>query len=161
MNNTMSKRKFRDTASFGKQQEYIAIAELLKRGHDVYMPLVDDQGIDCIIRRGDHDYIDLQIKAKSENCQPGNAGIIAPLKIPNPRDNYFFLLYCEYIDTYWIFPSIYLADKDRMTETGKNKGTYSINLTRQRKGEVYAKEEYSVYKNNFELLTANPSHTNL
>ena len=67
MNNAMSKRKFRNTASFGKRQEYIAIAELLKRGHDVYMTLVDDQQIDCIIRRGDHDYIDLQIKARSDD----------------------------------------------------------------------------------------------
>ena len=69
------------------------------------MTLVDDQQIDCVIRRGDHDYIDLQIKAKSKKCKPGNAGIFAPLKIPNPRDKYFFLLYCERIDTYWTLPS--------------------------------------------------------
>ena len=25
--------------------------------------LVDDQQIDCVIRRGDHDYVDFQIKA--------------------------------------------------------------------------------------------------
>ncbi len=36
---------YRDTASFGKRQEYSVIAELLKRGFDVYMTLVDDQGI--------------------------------------------------------------------------------------------------------------------
>ena len=144
--------KYRDRASYGKRREYIAIAELLQRGCDVYIPLVDDQGIDCIIRRDDHDYIELQIKAKSKNCRPGNAGTIAPLKIPNPRGNYYFLFYCEYVDTYWIFPSIDLVKKARMTKTGKNKGTYSINLTRQRKGEVYARKEYSEYEDNFELL---------
>lgn len=32
---------YRDSSSFGKRQEYIAIAELLKRGFDVYMTLVD------------------------------------------------------------------------------------------------------------------------
>ena len=36
---------FRDRASFGKRQEYVAIAELLKREYDVYMTLVDDRGI--------------------------------------------------------------------------------------------------------------------
>ena len=41
---------YRDTASFGKRQEYSVIAELLKRGFDVYMTLVDDQGIDCVVR---------------------------------------------------------------------------------------------------------------
>jgi hypothetical protein len=30
----------RSTASFGKRQEYIAVAELLRRGFDVYMTLV-------------------------------------------------------------------------------------------------------------------------
>lgn len=35
---------FRNTASFGKRREFIAMAELLKRGFDVYATLVDDQG---------------------------------------------------------------------------------------------------------------------
>ena len=42
---------FRSSVSFGKRQEYIAVAELLQRGHDVYMTLVDDQQIDYIIRQ--------------------------------------------------------------------------------------------------------------
>lgn len=42
---------YRSTASFGKRQEYVVIAELLRRGFDVYQTLVDDQGIDCVIRQ--------------------------------------------------------------------------------------------------------------
>lgn len=42
---------FRSSASFGKRQEYIAVAELLRRGFDVYMTLVDDQQIDCAFRQ--------------------------------------------------------------------------------------------------------------
>jgi hypothetical protein len=38
----------RSIASFGKRQESIAVAELLRRGFDVSMTLVDDQQIDCI-----------------------------------------------------------------------------------------------------------------
>jgi len=34
---------FRSSASFGKRQEYVAVAELLRRDFDVYMTLVDDQ----------------------------------------------------------------------------------------------------------------------
>jgi hypothetical protein len=40
---------YRDTASFGKRQEFIVIAELLRRGFDVYLTLVDDQGISSVI----------------------------------------------------------------------------------------------------------------
>jgi hypothetical protein len=43
---------FRDSASFGKRQEFTVTAELLRRGYDVYQTLVDDQQIDCIIRKG-------------------------------------------------------------------------------------------------------------
>ena len=40
---TQTQGKHRHRASFGKRQEYIAIAELLRRAYDVYMTLVDDQ----------------------------------------------------------------------------------------------------------------------
>jgi len=63
---------FRTTGSFGKRQEYIAVAELLKRGYDVYMTLVDDQQIDCVVRvevRGAPVYIDVQVKARSADAK--------------------------------------------------------------------------------------------
>ncbi|HGJ64876.1 TPA: hypothetical protein ENS27_05730 [bacterium] len=60
---------YRDTASFGKRQEYSVVAELLKRGFDVYMTLVYDQGIDCIIRLDNMRYLDVQIKARSKDDQ--------------------------------------------------------------------------------------------
>lgn len=61
--------RYRHTASFGKRQEFIAIAELLRRGFDVYQTLVDDQQIDCVIRKevsGNPVYLDIQIKARSK-----------------------------------------------------------------------------------------------
>jgi hypothetical protein len=59
---------FRSSGSFGKRQEYIAVAELLRDGYDVYMTLVDDQQIDCLVHLevDSHPvYIDVQIKARS------------------------------------------------------------------------------------------------
>jgi len=47
------------------------MSELLKQGFDVYMTLVDDQGIDCIIRRNENCYIDVQIKARSDVAKHG------------------------------------------------------------------------------------------
>lgn len=52
---------YRDRASFGKRQEYLVVAELLRRGFDVYMTLVDDQSIDCVLRLDDKRYLDIQI----------------------------------------------------------------------------------------------------
>ena len=83
---------YRDAASFGKRQEFIVIAELLRRGFDVYLTLVDDQGIDCIIRKNEKCYIDVQIKARSRGAKEGH--LFAGMSI-TPRKNYFFIFYTE------------------------------------------------------------------
>jgi hypothetical protein len=60
---------YRDTASFGKRSEFIAMAERFRRGFDVHATLVDDQGIDRIVRLDSGRYVDLQIKARSEGAK--------------------------------------------------------------------------------------------
>jgi len=73
-------RAFRSTASFGKRQEFVVMAELLRRGFDVYLTLVDDQGVDCIVpleRKGQPRYLDIQIKARSKACDPRNGRFVA------------------------------------------------------------------------------------
>lgn len=80
----MEGRSFRSTASLGKRQEYVVIGELLRLGLDVYQTLVDDQGIDCVIRQeknGDLRYLDVQIKARSKDCNPQNAGVSLQWKL--------------------------------------------------------------------------------
>jgi len=150
----MNEIKFRDKASFGKRQEYIVIAEMLKRGFDVYIPLVDDQQIDCIIRRGAKDYIDVQIKARSKNCLPFDAGRFAAMDIPNPRENYFFIFYSEQAGCYWVFPSLKLVELASGNKKRANIGKYHINLTghSKKKGQVYPNIKFEDYRNNFELL---------
>lgn len=126
---------FRETASFGKRQEYIIIAELLRRGYDVYQTLVDDQQIDCIIRKGDKNprYVDIQIKARSKGCQPKDAARFAGMTIKNPRENYFFIFYSEQVDKIWVIPSLDIVNRGEgriasLNTEGQNKGKYSINM---------------------------------
>jgi hypothetical protein len=150
----MNGNRFRNRASFGKRQEYIVIAEMLKRGFDVYIPLVDDQQIDCIIRRGENDYLDVQIKARSKDCVLFDAGRFAAMDIPNPRENYFFIFYSEQANCYWVFPSLHLVELASRNKKGSNVGKYHINLTghSKKKGLVYPNPKFDDYKNNFELL---------
>ena len=127
--------KFRDSASFGKRQEFRVIAELLRRGYDVYQTLVDDQQIDCIIRKGVQNpvYVDIQIKARSEKCSSENAARFAGLVIENPRPNYFFIFYSEQLKKTWIIPSLDIASQGpekiaSINKQGINAGKYSINM---------------------------------
>lgn len=140
---------YRDTASFGKRQEYIIIAELLKRGFDVYMTLVDDQGIDCIIRLDESRYIDVQIKARSNEAKHGTR--FAGIKIEQ-RNNYFFIFYTQQNDTTWVIPSVELATIAYRIPGGENEGKYSIDLSY--KADNLKVEHLAKYKGDkgFELL---------
>jgi len=140
---------YRNSASFGKRQEYVVVAELLKRGFDVYMTLVDDQGIDCVIRIDQDTYIDIQIKARSNTAKQWN--FFAAMTI-EPRKNYYFIFYLETNDSFWILPSIDVVDLAITNKNGKHSGKHSITLP---KSETTPKAQtFSIYKgeNGFDLL---------
>lgn len=145
---------YRSSASFGKRQEYIAIAELLRRGYDVYMTLVDDQQIDCIIRQekdGELRYMGIQIKARSNLAK--NPGTFAAMDIRDPRENFYFIFYSESVDTYWILPSLKLIEEARQNKSGDNAGKYTINFCdRTKSGGVTPRPRFKDYENAFYLL---------
>ena len=140
---------YRDSASFGKRQEYVVVAELLKRGFDVYMTLVDDQGIDCIIRIDDKTYIDIQIKARSKTAKQWN--FFAAMNI-EPRNNYYFIFYLETNNTFWVMPSEDVVKYAITNQNGKHTGKHSLTLPKSDTTEKA--EKFSIYKgeNGFELL---------
>ena len=140
---------YRDTASFGKRQEYSVVAELLKRGFDVYMTLVDDQGIDCVIRLDNKRYIDVQIKARSINAKQWNFFAAMSFK---PRKNLYFIFYTEKNNTFWTLPSIRVKALAFINKTGKHQGKISLNLPKLETGDKAAK--FNQYKNDngFNLL---------
>jgi hypothetical protein len=123
--------KYRDSASFGKRQEYSVVAELLKHKFDVYMTLVDDKGIDCIIRLNDKRYLDIQIKARSISAKQGNFFAAMNFK---PRKNLFFIFYTEYNDTFWTIPSSDVKKLSITNKSGANKDKCSLTLPKTIKG---------------------------
>lgn len=122
----MGKRmRYRDTASFGKRQEYRVIAELLRRGFDIYLTLVDDQGIDCVLRLDESRYLDIQIKARSEKARQWNFFAAMSFK---SRNNLNFIFFTEKTDNFWIIPSNDVKRLGVTNISGKNKGKVSLNL---------------------------------
>jgi hypothetical protein len=125
---------YRDSASFGKRQEFVVIAELLKRNYDVYLTLVDDQGIDCLIRKSSNRYLDIQIKARSKKAIHSHT--FAGLKF-SVRKNYFFIFYTEIDNNYWIIPSSAVKRFGRKNKSGKNKGKVTIIMPHRTYGKVF------------------------
>ena len=146
---------YRSAASFGKRQEYVAVAELLRRGLDVYMTLVDDQQIDCIIRQemnGQLRYLDIQIKARSKDCVPKDGGFFPVIAIRHPRENFFFIFYSEHANTYWILSSTELIKEANQNKTGANAGKYSIKFCNLTKVGLKPRPRFKKYENAFHLL---------
>ncbi len=144
---------FRSSASFGKRQEYIAVAELLRRGFDVYMTLVDDQQIDCVLRikKGDQlKYLDIQIKARSIDAK--NPATFSAMEVRESRENFFFIFYSEGAKTYWIIPSLELVQEANQNKEGKYKGRYRIVLAHNTKSGVKPRPRFKKYENAFQLL---------
>ena len=59
------------TAERGKAGEMYVIGELLKRGAMVLTPVVDNKGIDCVVRKKDGTLLELQIKSAFTEYQSG------------------------------------------------------------------------------------------
>jgi hypothetical protein len=130
--------------------EYWIIGKMLKEGLDVYVPLVDDFGIDAIVRRPNGEFVECQIKARSSNVIHGDAALFASIR-HEFRKNYYFIFYSERIDTTWILSSEEFVKLSVLNKTGKNKGSRSVwfNGTRKMPGQStateYVKPQWTAY----------------
>lgn len=98
---------------------------MLKEGLDVYVPLVDDDAIDAVIRRDDGTFITVQIKARSKDVGDRTAALFAA--IPHEwRDNYWFVFYSERMNMKWIMTSEEFIRESYQNRSGKNEGKRSI-----------------------------------
>ena len=118
-------KKFRHRAGFGKRMEYYVLGLMLKEGLDLYVPLVDDFGIDAVLRKPDGSFIELQIKARSEEVAFGDAALFAAIT-HEVRNNYFFVFYSSRLDKTWIMSSEEFCNNSNQNKTGKNSGKRSI-----------------------------------
>lgn len=116
---------FRHNAAFGKRMEFYIIGLMLKEGLDVYLPLVDDDAIDAVIKKPDGKYVEVQIKARSKEVKFGDAALFAAIR-HEYRPNYWFIFYSERINTIWILSSREFIYESTQNKSGNNIGVRSI-----------------------------------
>lgn len=116
---------FRHSAGFGKRMEYSIVGKMLMEGLDCYMPLVDDHGVDCVIKKKDGTFIEIQIKARSNEVAKGDAALFAAIK-HELTPNFYFIFFSERLDTMWIMSSEEFLKECITNKTGKNAGKHGI-----------------------------------
>ena len=141
---------------FGKKSEYFVISHMLLESLDCYLPIVDDDGIDVVVRKDDK-FKMIQIKARSRHVKEGDAALFAALRHDQIRENYFFIFYSERMQKdierpfYWILSSEEFFKESRTNKSGKNKGKKTICFNGYRKNsktgqkEEYIKEQFKKY----------------
>jgi hypothetical protein len=75
--------------------EYKLVGDMLMEGLDCYLPLVDDHGVDCVIKKADGTFIEVQIKARSKTVTAGDAALFAAIEHQH-QDNFYFVFFSTY-----------------------------------------------------------------
>ena len=141
---------FRHSAGFGKRMEYNLVGKMLMEGLDIYLPLVDDHGVDCVIKKADGTFIEIQIKARSNEVADGDAALFAAIT-HELTPNFYFVFYSERLDSMWIMSSEEFLNECVTNKTGKNKGKHSIWFNGNRKDRTngikkeYCKKQFEKY----------------
>jgi hypothetical protein len=141
---------FRHTAGFGKRIEYWVVGLMLKQGLDVYLPLVDDNAIDAVVKRPDGSFIEVQIKARSDTVKLGDGALFAAIT-HEIRHNYWFVFYSERLDIILVMSSDEFIEEASQNKNGINAGKRSLWFNGIRKNretgerEEYIKERYEKY----------------
>lgn len=152
----MATHSFRHLAGFGKRMEFTIIAEMLAEGMDVYTPLIDDNGIDAVVRKSDGSFVEIQIKTRSADVNPGDEALFAGIS-HRCRSNYWFIFCSEGIkdnsgkSTTWVLSSNEFLRESIQNKSGKNVGKRTLWFNGKRKGVSYAKERYERYRIKYEL----------
>lgn len=130
----------------GKKGEYKVIGKFLEEGYPVYVPVLDIEGVDCIIRNDKGLLLEIQVKSTGKNNKK-------PCKIvfkwnKKARKNYIFVFYVERENAFWIIPSEYLVGKGGKEIYGPDKnGECSIDFA-----VLKHKEWYKEFKNNWNIM---------
>ena len=111
--------KYRHLAGFGKRIEFFVIGQMLKEGLDVYIPLVDDNAIDAVVRKEDGSFVEVQIKARSKDVTFGDGALFAAIS-HEYRKNYWFVFYSERLETIFIMSSKEFLIESKQNKKGKN-----------------------------------------
>jgi len=89
------------TLALGKASEYELTAELLRRGHNVAIPVVDDHAVDLVVNYR----LRVQVKSSQRNRQGGysfSGGVASGSLLRGSAE--IFVLYGRGPDVWWIIP---------------------------------------------------------
>jgi len=111
----------------GKRGEYKVIGKLMEKGFLVYIPVVDVEGVDCIIKNEKGRLIQIQIKTRNKTAEDDAKNFIVN-RLEANRD---FFVCCYFLNTgdLWVIPSL-VFEKECIVN-GKGQSVVSMSRNKQ------------------------------
>jgi len=132
-----------DSQTKGKMGELAVLAEILKRGFQVYQPMVDT-GIDCLVDVGEGNYKEIQIKSRQDSA-------VFTIRKFTPSDHFFVIcsVNSKQGDYLWVFPS--KVFHENATPSKDKRGREHLQLRIGIEGSD-SFERFREYRDNFQKL---------
>lgn len=128
-----------ETDITGKLGENVIIGEFLKRGFDIYLPVVD-KGVDCVVKGASGTFYEIQIKTRATEKRGGKYFYVNNFQ---PRPNFFILCYLAQTEEAYIMPSM-IFDEHSSEAYSRRGARRRLVLTKKKRRLL------SRYKDNFE-----------
>ena len=87
--------------------------------------LVDDHGVDCVIKKENGTFIEVQIKARSSDVVDGDAALFSAIT-HELTPNFYFVFYSERLETMWVMSKEEFIQESVTNKNGKHAGKHSI-----------------------------------
>jgi hypothetical protein len=120
----------------GKSIEYYLISKLLENDFSVYTPVVDDEGIDIIVKNKEGGFVEIQVKSRvikdERDC--------FTIKNFKPKENFFIVCHNITHKEFFVMPSSNFYDKSQL-KIRKDRGE-------AREIPYYIIRRYRSYRNN-------------
>lgn len=129
----------------GKKGEYEIITKLMSEGFLVYTPVLDIDGVDCVVKNEHGRLIEIQIKTRNKG-EGYNKEFVIRREL-KPNKNFFICCYLIDENEYWFIPSYVFAKLSK-----KENGCHILTMDLQNEKELtgYRKERgfYTLNKEN-------------
>jgi hypothetical protein len=103
------------TSAQGKRWEFFTFGKLLEKGYSVFIPAVDNEGIDCLVDVGHGRYKEIQVKSSARG--------IFIVRNFEPRDSYYIVCvraspHSQQPEEVWVVPSKLFGKLGHSTKDG-------------------------------------------
>ena len=121
----MEAKSLKTSQQKGKQAEFLVFGELIKRGAELYLPVID-RGIDAIIKKKDGKYLQIQVKSTEA---PEQAGWFNVKELEQYEGKGLFIVCVEMSKEppeIWVLPSEVFME--HATRSRSKEGSYQYRL---------------------------------